>query len=88
MRICSSYDWGGDNDELLFGRISIFLSMSVILTPLVGSVWCRRYRAVDNPAIPPPRMITCSHFSVELSSDLLAWFLTPLDSDDDAATFL
>ena len=66
MLICSSYVVGGDDEELFAcGNKSLFLSMRVILlAPLLCSVRVRRYRAVDRPAMPPPRIMMCSHSSM------------------------
>ncbi len=49
---------------LLF--VSILLSMREIVKFFCLSVKDRRYRAVDNPAIPPPRMMTCSVFFADV----------------------
>ena len=74
VQICSSYDDG--YFELSGEFISTFRSMSVILVNLDS---CRRYLAVDNPAIPPPRIIMCSLLLLFFSSSVpvLNFLITP-----------
>ena len=74
LQICSSYDDG--YFELSGEFISTFRSMSVILVNLDS---CRRYLAVDNPAIPPPRIIMCSLLLLFFSSSVpvLNFLITP-----------
>ena len=72
LQICSSYDDG--YFELSGEFISTFRSMSVILVKLDS---CRRYLAVDNPAIPPPRIIMCSLLLLFCSSSVLNFLITP-----------
>ena len=76
VHICSSYDDG--YFKLSAGEFisSTFRSMSVILVKFDS---CRRYLAVDNPAIPPPRIIMCSHLLLFFSSivPVLNFLITP-----------
>lgn len=74
VQICSSYDDG--YFDLSGEFISTFRSMSVILVNLDS---CRRYLAVDNPAIPPPRIIMCSLLLLFFSSSVpvLNFLITP-----------
>ena len=74
VQICSSYDDG--YFELSGEFRSTFRSMSVILVKLDS---CRRYLAVDNPAIPPPRIIMCSLLLLFFTSSVpvLNFLITP-----------
>ena len=59
--------------------------MSVILTFRCWCVWPRRYLAVLNPAIPPPRMMMCS---AEVAMPLEANFAAEADEIDRDTSML